>query len=180
MRLHVKCLGIALLAFAFVSTVKSEEIKLKNGTQVTGTPVAVEGDLFRVKTAYGEMQIPRSDLVSISFPDAKSSSEPSAKVNAPVDERLAGTSYTNRTAGFDVQVPAGWLLAPELREKQPDIVAALKAPDQSQFFVVTPEKFAGNLATYEVFCETQYQSKFENYKRTDKSDVQLDGNPECD
>lgn len=175
MRVHVTYFCVALLALALATTLKSEEIKLKNGTQVTGTIVAVEGDLFRVKTDYGEMQIPRSDLVSISFPDGKSSSGTSAKTHAPVDEALTGTSYTNRTAGFGVQVPAGWLLAPELREKQPDIVAALKAPDQSQFFVVTPETFAGNLATYEVFCETQYQSKFENYKRAEKSDVQLDG-----
>ncbi len=168
---------VAALLLSTVTSLKAEEIELKNGTKVTGTIVEVEGDIFRVKMPYGEIRIPRTDLVKITFPDAKSASAAESNEPAQVDEVLSGTEYTNRTAGFQLVVPAGWVLASELRAKQSDIAAALKSPDQSQFLAVTPEKFAGNLTTYEVFCETQYQSKFEDYKRFEKSDMQLDGRP---
>jgi hypothetical protein len=133
--------------------------------------------MFRVKTAYGEIQVPRSDLVSISFAGVDSAEKVPDKQSAPVEETLSGASYINRTGGFELTVPEGWVLGPELRKQQPDIIAALKSPDQSQFVVVTPEKFAGNLTTYEVFCETQYQTKFQDYKRIEKSDIKLDGRP---
>jgi hypothetical protein len=155
----------------------AEQIELKNGTKFAGTIVAVHGDMFRVKTAYGEIEVPRSDLVTISFPNVNSADNIPEKEPSPVEETLSGTSYINHTGGFELTVPAGWVLGPELRKKQPDIIAALKSPDQSQFVVVTPEKFAGNLTTYEVFCETQYQAKFEDYKRIEKSDIKLDGRP---
>jgi hypothetical protein len=54
-------------------------------------------------------------------------------------------------------------------------VAALKSPDESLFFLVTPEKFAGNLTTYRVFAETQYQAKFRDYEKIAESDMKLDG-----
>jgi hypothetical protein len=176
MRICAKCLTAILLCFV-CSCAVAEQIELKNGTKFTGTVVAVQGDTFRIKTAYGEIQVPRSDLVSISFSDANSADKVPEKDSAPVEETLSGTNYINRTGGFELTVPEGWVLGPELRKKQPDIIAALKSPDQSQFVVVTPEKFAGNLTTYEVFCETQYQAKFEDYKRIEKSDIKLDGRP---
>ena len=174
MRSRIKILG-AVFCLSWVCA-RAEQIELKNGTKFTGTIVAVQGDTFRVKTAYGEIQVPRSDLVSISFPDAEPG-DTSPKNSAAIDESLSGTAYINRTGGFELTLPDGWKLAPELIQKQPDIIAALKSADQSQFLVVTPEKLAGNLTTYEVFCETQYQSKFQNYKRLEKSDITLDGRP---
>ena len=156
----------------------AEEIQLKNGTKLTGTIVRVDGSVFQVKTAYGDVRIPRSDLISISFAgDQQPDNAAKTKEPPVVNERLAGTAYTNHTANFELGVPDGWLLAPELRKEQPDVIAALKSPDEAQFLVVTPEKFAGTLTTYEVFCETQYQTKFQDYKRLEKSDIQLDGRP---
>lgn len=175
MSIRVKSLSAILICLSFVCA-RAEQIELKNGTKFTGTIVAVQGDVFRVKTAYGEIQVPRSDLAAISFPDPKSENTPK-KDSAPIDESLTGTAYINRTGGFELTLPDGWILAPELLKKQPDIVAALKSADESQFLLVTPEKFAGNLTTYEVFCETQYQTKFQDYKRLEKSDITLDGRP---
>jgi hypothetical protein len=176
MRICTKYMAGLLFCFACICAV-AEQIELKNGTKFTGTVVAVQGDIFRVKTAYGEIQVPRSDLVTISFPGANSADNITEKQSAPVEETLSGTSYINRTGGFELTVPEGWVLGPELRKQQPDIIAALKSADQSQFVVVTPEKFAGNLTTYEVFCETQYQAKFQDYKRIEKSEIKLDGRP---
>jgi hypothetical protein len=40
---------------------------------------------------------------------------------------------------------------------------------------MTPEKFAGTLATYEVLVETQYQTKFKDYQKLSQSDTEMDG-----
>jgi hypothetical protein len=176
MNLRSKSFSAVFFCFCCIPAL-AEQIELKNGTKFSGTSIAVQGDMFRVKTAYGEMEVPRSDLATISFPKADSADAITEKQFAPVDETLSGTNYVNRTGGFELTVPEGWVLGPELRKKQPDIVAALKSADQSQFVVVTPERFAGNLTTYEVFCETQYQAKFQDYKRMEKSDIKLDGRP---
>jgi hypothetical protein len=175
MSIRIRAFTAAFFCFSCVCA-RAEQIELKNGTKFTGTIVSVQGDVFKVKTAYGEIQVPRSDLASITFADAKSGDIPS-KDSAAIDESLSGTDYINRTGGFELTLPDGWVLAPELLKKQPDLVAALKSADQSQFLLVTPEKFAGNLTTYTVFCETQFQSKFQNYKRVEKADITLDGRP---
>jgi hypothetical protein len=167
----------ALVVLIIVSALSAEEIQLKNGSKISGTIVGVEGGIFQVKTDYGDVRIPRSDMVSVSFVDQGPADAETKKEPPIVNESLVGTAYANHTANFDLVVPDGWLLAPELRKGQPDIIAALKSPDEAQFLVVTPEKFAGTLTTYEVFCETQYQTKFQDYKRLEKTDIQLDGRP---
>jgi hypothetical protein len=158
--------------------IRAEEIHLKDGTKINGKIIAVNGDTFQVKTAYGDIQVPRQQIVAISFPENEPTSEKSESANAapaPVDESLDGTSYINRTAQFRATFPAGWTLAPEMRKQSKDIVAALESADQTLFFFATPEKFAGTLATYEVLAETQYQSKFKDYQKLSQSDVELDG-----
>lgn len=156
----------------------AEDIQLKDGSKITGKVTGVTGESFQVKTAYGEIKVPRSEIVTINFPEnvpAKPTEDAGGATSA-IDETLDGTHYVNRTAGFEVTVPVGWVLAPELR-KTPEITAALKSPDESLFFMVTPEKFAGNLNTYRVFAETQYQSKFKDYQKQAESEVKLDGRP---
>jgi hypothetical protein len=157
--------------------VRAEEIQLKNGTKLTGTIVGLDGDIFQIKTGYGDVRVPRSDLLSISFASPEPADTTTKKEPPIVSETLAGTSYANHTANFDLTVPDGWVIAPEIRKNQPDIIASLKSPDEAQFLAVTPEKFAGTLTTYEVFCESQYQTKFQEYKRIEKSDIALDGRP---
>jgi hypothetical protein len=156
---------------------RAEEIQLKDGTKISGKLTGVSGDKFQVKTAYGDIQVPRDQVVSINFPENQPKKENAEGVQAakpPIDESLDGTAYTNRTEKFQTKVPKGWQLAPELGN-QPDIVAALKSPDEIYFFFVTPEKFTGTLGTYKVLVETQYQSKFKDYEKISESQVQLDG-----
>jgi hypothetical protein len=166
-------LGAAVLCVQLVA----EEIQLKDGSKITGKLTGVNGDAFQVKTAYGEIQVPRSEVVTINFPENLPAKTDAGNRSAPpeqVDEALVGSHYVNRTAGFRATVPEGWALAPELRKTQ-EIVTALKSPDESLFFLVTPEKFAGNLTTYRVFAETQYQAKFRDYEKVAESEVKLDG-----
>lgn len=155
---------------------RAEEIQLKDGTKITGKLTAVSGDTFQVKTAYGDIQVPRSEVVSINFPEnqpKKDIAETSPR--PPVDESLDGTHYINRTERFELIAAEGWVLAPELARKSPEIVAGLKSADQTYVFLVTAEKFVGLLNTYKVLAETQYQSKFTGYEKLSESACQLDG-----
>jgi len=172
-----RCAWILSIAL-FCLPLHAEEIQLKDGTKITGKLTGISNDTFQVKTAYGDIQVPRSQVISITFPENQSKTEADAeesKTRPPVDESLNGTTYTNRTEKFQVKVPQGWLLAPELAAKSPDIVAALKSPDQIYFLLVTPEKYPGTLSTYKVLVETQYQSKFKDYEKLSDTQIQLDG-----
>ncbi len=166
----------AITCVAFL--LHAEEIEFTDGSKVTGRVTAVDGNTFHIKTAYGEIQVQRSKIVAIHFPEnsasqAKPGGETSADVGS-VDESLDGVLYSNRSAHFQVTVPPGWVIAPKLRTTK-DIVAALESADQAHFFMVTPEQYAGDLNTYRVLAETQFQSKFQEYQKISESDVKVDG-----
>lgn len=169
-------IALFFLAFASASAIHAEDIQLKDGTKISGKIISVDGDTFQVKTAYGNIQVPRQQIVSISFPEnvpAAAASHESELM--PVEESLNGNTYTNQTENFRMTVPTGWTLAPEIRKQSKDIAAALESPDQTLFFFMTPEQFAGTLSTYQVLVETQFQTKFKDYARISQSDIELDG-----
>lgn len=164
---------LALLAFS--TGVVAEEIQLKDGSKVTGTVAGISGDTFQVKTEYGDIKIPRSKIAAITFSqDPTGATENGKDAVPPVTESLQGTEYSNQTADFHVTVPSGWTLAPELRITK-DVVGALKSPDETMFLMVTPEKFVGTLATYEVLAETHYQETFREYQKLSEGGAQIDG-----
>jgi hypothetical protein len=175
----MKKIGIVLVVglVFFCTPFRAEEIQLKDGNKITGKVIAVTDDSFQIKTAYGNIQVPRSDIVSISFPEnqPKSKTGDDSAPGAPVVESLIGTTYTNDTAHFQLTVPAGWMTSEALRSQGKDMVAALTSPDQTLFLLVTPEKFSGTFATYRVLAETQYQSKFKDYEKISENDIRLDG-----
>jgi hypothetical protein len=166
----VLTLGISLFSSA-------EEIQVKDGSKITGRITGVDGNLFRVKTAYGEIQVPRSEIIAIRFPENTPSQEGTSSGRPagvePVEESLDGTTYSNRTGHFQANVPLGWTIAPDLR-KSSEIVAALKSADQALFFLVTPEQYSGSIKTYRVLAETQYQSKFKDYEKLSETDAKID------
>ena len=174
----MKRIGIMLIAglIFFCATFRAEEIQLKDGNKVTGKVISVTDDVFQIKTAYGNIQVPRAEILSIGFPENQPKSAKDAGTGAtPVDETLLGVTYTNRTANFQVTVPKGWMTSETLRSQSKDIIAALTSPDQTLIFMVTPEKFSGTLATYQVLAETQYQSRFKDYEKISQNEILLDG-----
>ncbi len=131
-----------------------------------------------MKTAYGNIQVPRQPIVSISFPENESPNTASGSADdgpRQIDETLEGSSYSNRTEKFQLSFLSGWMLAPELRKQSKDIAAALESPDQTLFFFMTPEKFEGTLSTHEVLAETQFQMRFKDYGNISQSDAEIDG-----
>ena len=180
--LDSKCPWSILLMVVLVVAVThcaAEEILLKDGTKITGTVIGVSADKFQIKTQYGEMSVPKSDVVQISFPENKPKdavpAAGAAKEPIKVDDDLKGTTYTNRTVKFTVEVPKGWVRAPEMWSHS--IAGALKSADESQIFMVTPEKFDGTLKTFKVMADAQFQSTFGDYKKLQESETMLDGQP---
>ncbi len=176
MRATHRLITLVLVLVLGSATAFSEEIQLKDGSKITGKIVAVQEVTFQVKTAYGEIKVPRSEIVSIQFPE--NSSKTATGSNQPpgeIKESLDGPHYSNSTAHFQVTVPTGWALAPELRVKE--VVAALKAPDQAHFLMVTPEVYAGSLTTYRLLAETQFQGNFDDFKKASETETKLDGRP---
>ena len=51
-------------AILFCQTTRAEQIQLKDGTKVTGKLVGITGDTLQIKTAYGEIQVPRAEVRS--------------------------------------------------------------------------------------------------------------------
>src|SRR5579872_186389 len=86
----------ALFVLALVSLpLRAEIIQLKNGNKISGKVTAINGDTFVVKTDYGDMQVPRTDIVSISFSDAPAQPADAKPPAPPVDEALIDGVYVN-------------------------------------------------------------------------------------
>jgi hypothetical protein len=62
------CAWIATIALACVP-LRAEEIQLKDATKVTGKLTGITNDTLQVKTAYGDIQVPRAQVISINFPE---------------------------------------------------------------------------------------------------------------
>jgi len=76
--------GLALLAIFFSAPVaRADEIRLKDGTKISGTIVGFENDSFRVETSYGFALIQKSKVAVISISAPKKEPEPKEKSTAP-------------------------------------------------------------------------------------------------
>jgi hypothetical protein len=77
-------LGIAI----FVAALRADEIKLKDGTKITGTIVGFEENSFKVKTSYGFAVVQKDQVVSIIVSDT------SKKTAAGTDQTVPENSAT--------------------------------------------------------------------------------------
>jgi hypothetical protein len=174
MRKFLLALTISL-AVVCIAT-RAEEFQLKDGTKIVGKLVGVNGDALVVKTSYGEIQVPRGDVLSITFPENQP--KDAAAVGGlprPVDESLTDGKYVNRSGSFVLQVPKDWVLAPDILAKSKDLIAALKSADETRILFVTPEKFAGTIDTYRVLIETQLKGNYASSQTLEQNEMQIDG-----
>src|SRR5438128_3760 len=144
-----------------------------------GRMVAVTGDTIEVQTAYGKMQIRRSDILSINFRENEGSPgapPPTAKKTAPaVEEKLEGTTYTNFTGNFTLIVPIEWRISKDLREGTEAALAGLASGDNTRFLIVTQEKYAGSLESYKSLVELQAKRALSDYEKLADSQATIDG-----
>ncbi len=83
MRPRLPFIAAAILLVAF--GVRADEIKLKDGTKISGTIVGFEENSFRVKTSYGFAVVQKDQVLSISISD--SAKKPEAEKKAAADKK---------------------------------------------------------------------------------------------
>src|ERR1017187_3102891 len=75
---------LALLAVLFSAAIaRADEIRLKDGTRISGTIVGFENGSFRVETSYGFALIQKDKVADIIITAPKKEPEPKTKSNAP-------------------------------------------------------------------------------------------------
>jgi hypothetical protein len=156
----------------------AEEISLKDGTKIVGHMTAVTPDKVEVDTGYGRLQLKRSDIITISFPE-NVASNPSGPIAAAtdipkVDESLQGVSYFNRTGKFSLNVPQEWVIDPDIR-RAPSTLTALSSRDKMRFLLVVREDYPGSLESYKELTVLMARKNLANYEELAQSNVTIDG-----
>src|SRR5882762_3191557 len=71
-----------LAALSNAAAARADEIRLKDGTKISGTIVGFENDSFRVETPYGFALVLKDKVADISISAAKKELEPKSKSSA--------------------------------------------------------------------------------------------------
>src|ERR1700693_2656087 len=86
-----RALPIAVISlFALCPMLRADELKLKDGTTITGTIVGFEENSFKVKTSYGFAEVQKDQVVSIVISAAAKKKE-SEKKSEPASESSSAT-----------------------------------------------------------------------------------------
>jgi hypothetical protein len=156
----------------------AEEFLLKDGTKIVGHMTALQSDKIEVETAYGKMQLKRSDIIAINFPEngtIAAPGSPAAKDAAPsIEESLRGAQYVNKTGKFTLTVPPDWKIDAKHPRSAP-IVTFLISQDNMRFLTVTQEEYNGSLESYKGLLELTYRKMFGNYEELSESPAKIDG-----
>jgi hypothetical protein len=170
--------SILLLLFVAGLPAVAEEISMKDGTKIVGHMSAVTPDKVEVETAYGKLQLKRSDIVTISFPENAPSKAPeatAAKADAPrIDESLQGARYVNKTGKFSLTVPQEWVINAEL-QRAPGTLTVLNSRDKMRFLMVSQEEYPGSLESYKELIALTARRSLTNYEELAQSNVTIDG-----
>jgi hypothetical protein len=110
MKPPVHFLGPLLCSVAAVSqTARADDLKLKDGTKISGTIVGFEDSSFRVKTSYGFAVVEKDQVVSISMAEAPKvpADKPPATADAKTEKpKVAPSSPTPAPATSPVSKSA--------------------------------------------------------------------------
>jgi hypothetical protein len=165
-KLPSRFLGIAaLFALALSGAVRADELKLKDGTKISGTIVGFEENSFKVKTSFGYAVVQKDQVVSISMSDAAKSAPPEKKPEpaaekAPPAEKpkpeasaAAPVSVASKPAA-PVAKPAP---APQPPVSAPATPVAEAAPPKPPAPEPIREAVVGNLYTNETYGFQMYK-----------------------
>jgi hypothetical protein len=180
-----RAISASLFGFLFLGTITAvgEEISLKDGTKLVGHMTSVTPDKIEVETSYGKIQVKRSDILTISFPENGAPPQPSATATDPaaakpplpkIDESLNGLIYTNRTGRFTLTLPPDWAIAPELR-KSPDTLAALSSKDKMRFLLTVQEQYPGSIDSYKDMVVLNARRNLDSFEELNQTPVTIDG-----
>jgi hypothetical protein len=145
--------AVFLLLFAIAALfaprrIKADELKLKDGTTISGTIVGFEDNSFKVKTAYGYAVVQKDQVVSIGMTDAPKI--PAEKKLAPTEEK-ASTPAKSKSESVAAPAPTA---APASVAQAPAATAVLAKPASPE---PIREQVAGNKYTNETYRFSMYK-----------------------
>lgn len=167
----------------------AEEISLKDGTKIVGHMISVSSDKIEVETSYGKMQLKRSDILDINFPEngagtgaasgTSNNTAPSTPASVKrdgqsIDDSLLGTQYLNRTGKFSLTLPPNWKINSNL-VRSPQTVGGVSSRDEMRFVLVSREEYTGSLESYKGLGDIQVRRSLENYEELSSSPITIDG-----
>jgi len=166
----------------------AEEISLKDGTKIVGHMTSVSSDKIEVETSYGKMQLKRSDVLSINFPEngastnagsgsssgATSTTASARRDGQSIDDSLQGTQYLNRTGKFSLTLPPDWKINTNL-VRSPQTMGGLSSRDEMRFVLVSREEYTGSLESYKGLGDIQVRRSLSNYEELSSSPITIDG-----
>jgi len=107
-----RAISIAVLAFfAYLPAGRADELKLKDGTTISGTIVGFEENSFKVKTSYGFAEVQKDQVVSIVISagskkkESEKKSEPPSDPSAAADASAAKLSKLGPTVANNSAAP---------------------------------------------------------------------------
>jgi len=110
---------ITTVALLFCAAVRPDDLKLKDGSKISGSIVGFDDNSFKVQTSYGFALVRKDQVVSITVSDAtKSNAEKQAKSGAEASSGAAATtaktsaSPTPTEPATTVSAPASASVAP--------------------------------------------------------------------
>src|SRR5277367_1240053 len=97
----------ALALLLFTASACADEIKLKDGSKITGTIVGFEDNSFKVKTSYGFAVVQKDQVVSITVTDAAKKPEPDdAKRPPPESAKKPDADAVKKPVAAPIPPPA--------------------------------------------------------------------------
>src|SRR5262249_6071901 len=143
---------------------------------------------IEVETAYGKMQVRRSDILTIRFPEngapsaaaaapAPTADAQPAKVDLPkIDESLVGVKYVNRTGGFAMTLPQDWIINPNLRQP-PQPPPGLTSQEKMTHIMVTQKQSPGSLKSKKEPTKLTARHILGSFEELASQSVTIDGRP---
>jgi hypothetical protein len=101
----------SIMLFAFLNAVRADELKLKDGTTISGTIVGFEENSFKVKTSYGFAEVQKDQVVSIVISagtkkkESEKKSEPASETTTAGDAPSAKPSKPTPTVANNPAAP---------------------------------------------------------------------------
>jgi hypothetical protein len=141
-------------------TVRGDELKLKDGTKISGTIVGFEENSFKVKTSYGFAEVQKDQVVSISITAAKDAASPAPAPEKPKPEIASVAPVATKPVVKAVPAPAP-VSAPKVAAASPPPIAATPVFDPAPPKPVAPlpirEEVVGNLYTNDTYRFSMYK-----------------------
>jgi hypothetical protein len=134
--------GLAALAFLpLAAAARADEIKLKDGSKISGTIVGFEDNSFKVKTSYGFAVVQKDQVVSITVTgDARQPESDSAKKPGPANTNRSDADAVKKPEPAAAKTPIAAAVAPAPKpEKLPHASAPPATTTTTQARTSAPE-----------------------------------------